>query len=238
MRILIVGYGRMGRGIEKAALERGHEVLLKIDVDNLDQLKSDLIKKADVALEFSTPETAADNIIACIDAGLPVVCGTTGWTDNLSVVETHCREAGGTFLFASNFSIGVNIMFQINRWLAEVMNRFPEFRPSISEIHHVHKKDAPSGTAVTLAGDITRNIVALKSWKNDRSDDPGILSVISERTGEVPGTHTLTYQSPLETLEITHKAHDRSVFASGAVMAAEFIKERTGIFRMEDLLRI
>lgn len=228
----------MGRWIEKVALEKGHEVLLKIDLDNPDQLKSDLIKKADVAFEFSTPETAADNIKACIDAGLPVVCGTTGWTDNLPEVETYCRESGGTFLFASNFSIGVNIIFQINRWLAEVMNRFPEFRPSISEIHHVHKKDAPSGTAVTLAGDITLKICSIKSWKNDISDDPGILSVISERTGEVPGIHTLTYNSPLETLEITHKAHDRSVFATGAVMAAEFIKDRTGIFTMEDLLRI
>jgi len=228
----------MGREIEKAARDRGHQVILKIDMENHGELGSNLVKDADVAFEFSTPETAAGNVTACLDAGVPVICGTTGWTGELARVETHCREVGGTFLYASNFSIGVNIMFQINRWLAEVMNRFPEFRPSISEIHHIHKKDSPSGTAVTLAGDITERTAKIKSWKNEEAEEPEILSVISERKGEVPGTHVLTYQSPLEILEISHQAMNRSVFATGAVLAAEFIKGKTGVFRMEDLLKI
>ncbi len=237
MRTVIIGYGKMGRAIEKAAMERGHKVILKIDKYNSDQLIPDMIGGADVAFEFSTPETAESNVNACIDAGVPVVCGTTGWTDRLAVSETRCKETGGTFLYGSNFSIGVNIMFQINRWLAEVMNKFPEFSPSISEIHHIHKKDSPSGTAVTLAGDISEKSTRIKNWTNEHTDDPDILDVISERTGEVPGTHTVTYKSPLEILEISHRALDRSVFAAGAVMAAEFLKEKTGVFRMEDLLK-
>lgn len=228
----------MGREIEKTALEKGHEIIVRIDRDNLHDLDSDLFRKADVAMEFTTPETAFDNIIACFNAGVPVVCGTTGWTGRLDEAEKLCVEKNQAFFYASNFSIGVNILFQLNRWLAGVMNKFSAYEVQLSEIHHVHKKDSPSGTAITLAEEILNGIERKKRWKNEPSADPDILPVISERTGEVPGTHTITYRSPSDILEISHRALNREVFASGAILAAEFIKGKKGIFRMHDLLDI
>jgi 4-hydroxy-tetrahydrodipicolinate reductase len=238
MKIAIIGYGKMGREIEAAAMKKGHEIILKIDIDSLNQLNPDDLGKADVAIEFSTPDTAIDNIIACFDADVPVVSGTTGWTDRLGEIENLCLSKQQTFFYASNYSIGVNIMFRMNQWLADIMNRFPEFEVNLSEIHHIHKKDSPSGTAVTLANDILKNLQRKKAWENEATENPDILAVISERTGEVPGTHTVTYKSASEILEFSHQALDRSVFAAGAVRAAEYILGKTGVFKMDDLLDI
>lgn len=238
MRIAIIGYGKMGKEIEIAALSRGHEIILKADRENQDKPEYDSLSKADVALEFSTPDSAFENITTCFNAGVPVVCGTTGWTARLAEAEQLCREKNLAFFYASNFSIGVNIMFRLNRWLAGLMNKFPDYEIQISEIHHIHKKDAPSGTAITLAEDILKKIDRKTGWKNQESDNPGTLSVISERTGEVPGTHIVSFKSDHDTLEINHQAMDRSVFASGAVLAAEYLSGKKGIFRMEDLLEL
>ena len=238
MKLAIIGYGKMGREIEKTAVNKGYEVVIKIDKDNLRDLEPGILGSADVALEFTTPDTAEENIKACFRAGIPVVCGTTGWTGGLATIEQLCRETGQTFFYASNFSIGVNILFRLNQWLADVMNRFPEFNVELSEVHHIHKKDAPSGTAITLAEDIVKKIDRKKTWTNKRANNNEALSVLSERTGEVPGTHIISYKSNVDILEINHRALNRSVFASGAVLAAEFIKDKKGMYRMDDLLNI
>lgn len=238
MKIAIIGYGKMGREIETAAKKRGHEIVIKIDMDNIADLKSGKFKSADVALEFTTPDTAARNIVSCFDAGVPVVCGTTGWTDGLDEIKQLCIKEDQTFFYSSNFSLGVNVMFKLNLWLANVMNRFPDFNVSLSEVHHVHKKDAPSGTAVTLAEGILQKIERKRAWKNEDIADPDILPVTSERRGEVPGTHIIKYNSEYEILEISHQALSRSVFASGVVLAAEFLAGKKGIFDMDDLLDI
>ncbi len=238
MQIAIIGYGKMGMEIETAARAKGYEIVLTVDKDNLEQLDPEILCRADVALEFTTPETAEENIIACFNAGVPVVCGTTGWTGRLAEIERLCMEKSQALFYASNFSIGVNILFKLNRWLAGVMNRFPAYEAELAEIHHIHKKDAPSGTAITLAEDMLKSIERKTGWINDHTQSPGLLPVISERTGEVPGTHIITYRSPLDVFEISHRALNRSVFASGAVLAAEFIKGKTGVFKMEDLLDI
>lgn len=236
MQIAIIGYGKMGREIEAIAVKKGHKVILKIDEDSLHLLKPDSLAKAEVAIEFSTPGTAFDNIAACFSAGVPVVCGTTGWTGRLDEIVELCRSEKQTFFYASNFSIGVNIMFRINKWLAGIMNKFPEYDVGIREIHHIHKKDSPSGTALSLAGDILQNLERKTGWKNEPVEDRSILEITSERKGEVPGTHTVAYESATEVLELSHRALDRSVFAAGALLAAEFIVDKTGFFKMDDLL--
>ncbi len=236
MKIAIIGYGKMGREIERTARGKGHEIIIKIDKDNLYKLNSEEFSKADVAIEFTTPETAFENINTCFNAGVPVVSGTTGWIDRLPEIEKLCLEKKQTLFYASNFSIGVNVMFKVNSWLAEVMNKFPDYEVKISEVHHIHKIDAPSGTAITLAEDILKKNERKTNWKNEPAENPEILSVISERTGEVPGTHIITYESSVDILEISHQALNRSVFASGAVLAAEHIYGKKGIFKMADLL--
>ncbi len=236
MQIAIIGYGKMGREIETAALEKGYQIILTVDKDNLEQLDPEILGRADVALEFTTPETAEDNIIACFNAGVPVVCGTTGWTCRLAEIERLCIEKSQALFYASNFSIGVNILFKLNRWLAGVMNRFPAYEAELAEIHHIHKKDAPSGTAITLAEDMLKSLERKTGWINEYTQKPELLPVISERTGEVPGTHIITYKSPVDIFEISHRALNRSVFVSGALLAAEFIKGKTGVFKMGDLL--
>ena len=236
MQIAIIGYGRMGREIELAALERGHEVILKIDMDNPGDLDPAQLGKADVAIEFTTPETAFENIKACFKAGVPVVCGTTGWIGRLEEAEKLCTKNKHAFFYASNFSIGVNVMFKLNKLLAGIMNKFPSYDVKLSEIHHIHKKDAPSGTAISLADDIIERIERKKSWQNEPSGKKDILGIISERIGEVPGTHVVSYESASDILQISHQALNRSVFASGAVLAAEFLYGKTGNFKMEDML--
>lgn len=238
MRIAIIGYGKMGREIETAAKNKGHNIVLKVDMDNIHDLNSERFKEADVAVEFTTPEVAAGNIRACFSAGVPVVCGTTGWTDKMDEIEHLCIREKQAFFYASNFSIGVNILFKLNQWLAGVMNKFPEYEVNLSEVHHIHKKDAPSGTAITLAEDMLQRLERKTIWENKTTERPEILPVISERRGEVPGTHIITWKSPFDILEINHQALNRSVFANGAVMAAEFIIDKKGVYKMDDLLDI
>ena len=236
MQIALLGYGKMGHTIEKIALERNHEVVLKINDENLDDLTIENIRKADVVIEFTNPESAVENILFCLQNHVPVVCGTTGWLSQLSFIEDKCKELNGAFLYASNYSIGVNIFFEINKKLATLMNPHPAYNVSIEEIHHTHKKDAPSGTAITLAEQIIDASDKKNKWVNNHTDEDGQLSIISKRIDEVPGTHSVKYSSPIDDIEIIHTAHNRDGFAQGAVLAAEFIIGKKGIFSMKDVL--
>lgn len=239
MNIAIIGYGRMGHIIEETALRRGHKVVSIIDVDNPDGFDTKEFRSADVAIEFSTPASAVDNILKSFAAGVPVVSGTTGWLKALPDIRDICLKGEGTLLYASNFSIGVNIFMAVNRYLAGIMDDFPEYSPSMTEIHHIHKLDHPSGTAITLADELVANVARLKSWEEPDSAGKvarGILPVAHERKGEVPGTHIVTWDSEADTITISHAAKNRSGFALGAVKAAEWIKGRKGFFTMADML--
>ena len=238
MNIALIGYGKMGREIEKTALERGHTVSLTIDINNTEEFTSENLKNSDVAIEFTNPGAAVNNYFKCFDAGIPVVSGTTGWTDKMDMVSEKCREINGTFFYASNFSIGVNLFFELNRKLATMMAAHREYEVDMKEIHHVHKLDAPSGTAIKLAEDIIRIIPNKTGWVNKPSEEAGQLPICSERTGEVPGIHTVKYESDVDYIEITHSAKSRKGFALGSILAAEFCQGRRGIFSMKDLLNI
>jgi 4-hydroxy-tetrahydrodipicolinate reductase len=228
MNIALIGYGKMGRIIEEIALERGHHTVLKISSANAHELTAENLRKADVAIEFTSPHSAFANISACMHAGVPVVCGSTGWNERLP-------EA---LLAASNFSIGVNIFFEINKHLAALMNRQPDYDAFITEIHHTGKKDAPSGTAITLAEQVLDNLPRKTRWVNRPAVTPDELSITSQRTDPAPGTHIIKYSSAIDDIEITHTAHNRRGFATGAVLAAEFIAGKTGVFSMKDVLQI
>jgi 4-hydroxy-tetrahydrodipicolinate reductase len=236
MKIALIGYGKMGKTIEEIAVAEGDEVVLKISIDNTELFTTENIKQADVAIEFSTPESAVDNIRKCLDAGVPVVCGTTGWLKDMDVVKEYCTQKRGAFLYASNFSIGVNLFFALNKYLASLMNTHKEYNVSMEEVHHTQKKDAPSGTAITLAEQLLENIKSKKTWVNEETNDPSELEIISKRIGDVPGTHTIKYNSPNDYIEITHSAYNRKGFAAGAVQAAKFIAGKKGIFSMQDVL--
>ncbi|MGN6601253.1 MAG: 4-hydroxy-tetrahydrodipicolinate reductase [Ginsengibacter sp.] len=236
MKIALLGYGKMGHAIEEIALQRGHEIVLKINDQNLDDLTVPNIRKADVAIEFTNPESAVKNILFCLNENVPVVCGTTGWLDELKNIEQKCKEKNGSFLYASNFSVGVNIFFELNKKLASLLKPHPAYEPAIEEIHHSQKKDAPSGTAITLAEQIIDVSDKKTKWVNTLSKDENELQIISKRIGEVPGTHSVKYTSPIDDIEIIHTAHNRKGFAEGAVLAAEFIAAKKGIFSMKDVL--
>ncbi|WP_332737030.1 4-hydroxy-tetrahydrodipicolinate reductase [Flavihumibacter sp.] len=236
MKIALVGYGKMGRAIEEIALQRGHEIVLKIDVDNAADLNSDNIAKADVAIEFTSPHSAFDNIMKLLEYKIPVVCGSTGWLDKLEAVEEYCLQQQGAFLYSSNYSVGVNIFFEVNKRLAALMTNQPSYEVSMTEIHHTEKKDAPSGTAVTLADQVMQQIPRIKKWVNNASNNPEELEIISERVDPVPGTHSVLYSSPIDDIEIIHTAHNRTGFATGAILAAEFIIGKKGIYSMKDVL--
>ena len=236
MNIAIIGYGKMGKMIESIAVERGHHVFLKIDIDNLDEFTQINLGKAQVAIEFTNPETAFDNITRCIEFGVPVVSGSTGWFNRLEEVKTLCAERNGSMLCTSNFSIGVNIFFEINRQLACVMNRFPEYSADIEEIHHTQKLDAPSGTAITIAEGIIGEIPRIKKWELNGNNKADAVPICAIRRDSVPGTHHVKYSSEIDNIEIIHTAHSRKGFALGAVMAAEFIHDKKGVFSMKDLL--
>jgi len=236
MKIALVGYGKMGRAIEAVALERGHEIALKIDLDNLDELNTAHLSRAEVAIEFTGPHSAFSNVMACLEAGVPVVCGSTGWLEKFEEAKNYCLAHGGALLYASNFSVGVNIFFEVNKRLAALMEPHPEYDVAVTEIHHTQKKDAPSGTAISLAEQILDNIHRKKRWVNHTSDDPGELEIISDRIDPAPGTHKVLYSSPIDDLEIIHTAHNRTGFATGAVLAAEFVRNKKGIFGMKDVL--
>jgi 4-hydroxy-tetrahydrodipicolinate reductase len=233
MKILLLGYGKMGKAIEKLALERGHEIAGRIDTKDLSLIAS---SKADVAIEFSQPEAAFDNIKACLENNIPVACGTTGWLDKKSDVAMLTKQHNGTFFYASNYSVGVNIFFKLNQKLAAIMKAFDQYSVSIDETHHTEKKDAPSGTAITLAEGIIQQGIR-QNWVNEPSDNTANLPINSFRINEVPGTHIVKYTSVIDDLEIRHIAHSREGFARGAVMVAEWLPGKKGVLGMDDFLK-
>lgn len=236
MKIALIGYGKMGHAIEEIALQRGHEIVLKVGIENIQVNTLDNIRKADVAIEFTGPEVAFDNVIKCLEAGVPVVSGSTGWLQRFEEAKEYCTKKNGALLYSSNYSIGVNIFFAINKKLAELMAPHKEYDVLLTEIHHTQKKDAPSGTAITLAEGILQSIEQKKKWVNEISNKPEELQIISERIDPAPGTHTIIYTSDIDDIEIKHTAHNRKGFATGAVLAAEFLHNKKGIYSMSDVL--
>ena len=232
MKIGLLGYGKMGKTIEQIALKREHDIILKVD----ENTESYVLDNIDVAIDFSTPNAAVDNIINCFNHNIPVISGTTGWLERYDEVVALCEEKSGTFLYASNFSLGVNIFFELNRTLARLMENLPEYNISMEEIHHTQKLDTPSGTAITLAEDIIKNS-KYGTWTLDAAK-PKALHINAKRIDSVPGTHEVTYSSSVDTIEIKHTAHNRDGFALGAVIAAEWIRGKKGVFTMKDVLNI
>lgn len=237
MKIAIIGYGKMGHEIEKIALERGHEIVCTIDEGEEQKFNSPEFKSADVAIEFTSPNSAVGNYRKAFAANIPVVSGTTGWLEHLSEIKSACENDNQTFFYASNFSLGVNIFFALNKQLAKIMNQFSDYDVRMEETHHIHKLDAPSGTAITLAEGILENSDKKTSWKLNETDDKKELKIESFREGEVPGIHTVIYESEADSIRITHDAKSRRGFALGAVLAAEFTKGKKGFWGMEDMLR-
>jgi 4-hydroxy-tetrahydrodipicolinate reductase len=235
MKIALIGYGKMGKEIEKIALERGHQVVSIVDIDSKEGFESDAFKSADVAIEFTQPASAVDNYKKCFSVHLPVVSGTTGWLEHIDEIRRYCDEDGQTFFYASNFSIGVNIFFAVNKYLARIMNRFPAYDVRMKEVHHIHKLDSPSGTGITLAEDILKNIDRKTVWQEGEPSTPEALSIHSVREGEVPGIHEIIYESAADIIRIKHDAKSRQGFALGAVVAAEFVQGKKGFFGMNDI---
>jgi 4-hydroxy-tetrahydrodipicolinate reductase len=236
MKIALIGYGKMGKAIEEIALQRGHQVVLTIATKNKRDLTPENLSKADVAIEFTGPETAFENVMTCMKAGIPLICGSTGWLDQLETARAACVDHNAALLVASNFSIGVNIFFEVNKKLAELMQSHPEYNVKMEEIHHTQKRDAPSGTAITLAEQILDKIDRKSNWINQLAVDNSELSIISKRIDPAPGTHTVTYTSEIDDIEIKHTAHSRKGFAGGAVVAAEYLAGKKGIYSMSDVL--
>lgn len=236
MNIAIIGYGKMGHEIEKICRDRGHSIACTIDAGEEIKFNSDEFKTADVAIEFSSPQSALSNYKRAFAANVPVVSGTTGWLDNIEEVKQACQEEGQTFFYASNFSLGVNILFAVNKYLANIMNDFPEYNVHVDETHHIHKLDAPSGTAITIAEGILESVERKKQWKLDEQKSEDDLQINAFREGEVRGIHTIKYESEVDTIELTHDAKSRKGFALGAVVAAEFTANKKGFLGMEDLL--
>lgn len=236
MKIALIGYGKMGKAIEEIALQKGHEVVLKISIENTYDCTIEHLQKADVAIEFTGPETAVENLKHCFDAGVPVVCGSTGWLQHMDEIKDYCQTKSGGFLYASNFSVGVNLFFELNTYLAKLMSNYSDYDVMLKEVHHTHKKDAPSGTAITLAEQVLNNIISKKRWINELSDNKDALIINSERIDPAPGTHHVKYTSPIDDIEIIHTAHNRIGFAAGALRAAEFIQGKKGIFSMKEVL--
>lgn len=237
MRAAIIGYGKMGREIEKILTERGHSVALIIDRDNTEELNAANLTSVDVALEFTMPDTAYVNLRTCIENRTPVVSGTTGWTEQLRELQELCQERGGALFYASNYSLGVNLLFRLNRTLAAMIDRVKGYQVCIEEIHHTQKKDAPSGTAITLAEGIIEGLSTKTGWVNDTPGTPEDIQIHSIREGMVPGTHTVTYESEDDVLEIKHTIKNRRTLALGAVVAAEFLCGKQGVYSMDDILQ-
>lgn len=234
MKIILLGYGKMGKIIERIAVGRGHQIVARIDVDNMGEFNS---AKGDVAIEFSHPDAAFENVKKCIEKGLPVVCGTTGWLSRKPEIEALCKNSNGTFFYASNYSLGVNIFFKLNEYIARIMNNLSEYDIHLDEIHHSEKKDAPSGTAISLAQGILENVNRKKKWVNQKTGRSEDLFIESFRIDQVPGTHVVKYESAIDDIELKHIAHSREGFAKGAVMVAEWIKDKKGVFTMDDFLK-
>lgn len=237
MKIALIGYGKMGHEIEKVALERGHEIVCIIDENEEQKFNSPEFKSADVAIEFTSPKSAVGNYLKAFATNVPVVSGTTGWLERLDEIKSACENDNQTFFYASNFSLGVNIFFALNKHLAKIMNRFPDYDVRMEETHHIHKLDAPSGTAITLAEGILENFDNKTSWKLNETDNENELKIESFREGEVSGIHSIIYESEADTICITHDAKSRRGFALGAVLAAEFTKDKKGFLGMEDMLK-
>lgn len=243
MKIALIGYGKMGQAIEAIALERGHDIVLKINVHNLHDFTKENISRADVAIEFTGPGSAVSNIKACFEAHVPVVCGSTGWLKHLPEVENDCQLKKVGFLYASNFSLGVNIFFEINTLLAKLMASHREYQVEVTETHHTAKLDAPSGTAITLAEQILANNPNKKSWYSITNEDEidttdHAIPILSKRIDPAPGTHSISYSSEIDDIEIIHTAHNRKGFALGAVIAAEYMAGKKGKHTMKDVLRL
>ncbi|TYA84364.1 4-hydroxy-tetrahydrodipicolinate reductase [Seonamhaeicola marinus] len=233
MKIALLGYGRMGQTIEKIAISRGHDVVLKIDKDDTDYD----ITVADVAIDFSLPSAAYGNITNCLNNGVPVVSGTTGWLEKYDDAIALCKEKNGAFIYASNFSLGVNIFFELNKVLAKMMGNLKEYNVTMEEIHHTKKLDAPSGTAITLAEGVIENNSNYNAWELDTANSETSIPIVAKRIGDVPGTHSINYASEVDSINIEHVAHNRQGFALGAVVAAEWLsKDKTGVFSMKDVL--
>ncbi len=239
MKIALIGYGKMGKEIEALAKERGHDVPLIIDIDNADDLNPANLEEVDVAIEFTVPDAAVDNYKKCFDSGVPVITGTTGWLDKYDEVVRECQEANTSFFYAPNFSLGVNVFFKVNSYLAKIMNKLNDYEVDITEVHHTQKLDAPSGTAIHLANDIVSLMDRKKRWELDGAKEDDNISIKAVRENKVPGIHTIHYESPVDNIEITHSAKSRKGFVMGAVLASEFIaKQNPGIYSMDDLLEI
>lgn len=236
MNIALIGYGKMGKAIEAIALEKGHQIVLKIDVSNMHEFTEQNLKKADVAIEFTGPHSAYENVKKCILFGVPVVSGSTGWLEQWEEIASLCNQNKGCLIYSSNYSIGVNLFFELNKYLAKLMDPYASYDVSMTEIHHTEKKDAPSGTAISLAEQILSNIGRKSNWINDQEGTPKDLHIHSERIDPAPGTHSVKYSSAIDDIEIIHTAHTRIGFASGAVLAAEYANKKSGIFTMKDVL--
>jgi len=237
MKIAIIGYGKMGKTIENIALQNGDEIVLRITNQNIEEFTSENLQKVDVAIEFTRPEVAFDNIKLCIGSGIPVVSGTTGWIDKIAEIHDVTKQHKGAFFYASNFSIGVNIFFALNKKLATMMNEHPDYTASIHEIHHTQKIDAPSGTAITLSEDIIKNVQSINTWAQQKTQSDE-LHITSARIDKTPGTHIVTYTSDIDEIEIIHTAKSREGFAQGALMAARWLVGKQGCFGMSDMLEI
>jgi 4-hydroxy-tetrahydrodipicolinate reductase len=233
MNIALLGYGKMGKTIEQIAIKRGHNVVLTIDKDTINYD----ITKADVAIDFSVPSVAFKNISNCINNNVPVISGTTGWLDKYDDAVALCKEKKGAFIYSSNYSLGVNIFFELNKTLAKMMSALKQYNVAVEEIHHTQKLDAPSGTAISLANDIIEYHKGFTNWKLDENGK-NTIPITAKRIADVPGTHTVTYKSEVDTIKIEHIAHNRQGFALGAVIAAEWIVGKTGVFTMNDVLNI
>ena len=237
MNIAIIGYGKMGKVIEEIAIKRGHTIVLKISSSNAHELTTENLKKADAAIEMTQPEAAKNNVLLCLEAGVPVTSGTTGWNTEIPEAHKAAQNNNTAFLYASNYSVGVNIFFELNQALAKLMNGHGDYDVKMTEIHHTQKKDSPSGTAITLANQVIDNLSRKTKWSEEETGDD-ILHITALREEGVPGTHTVTYTSAIDDIEITHTAHNRTGFALGAVLAAEFIAGKKGVFTMKDVLGI
>ena len=238
LNIALIGYGKMGKAIEEIALQRNHHSALKIDINNIESFTKENLQQCDVAIEFTGPGSAVNNILKCLDACIPVISGSTGWLDEWPLIKSKCDALNGTLLYASNFSVGVNIFFELNKKLAKLMSNFDTYEVSMEEIHHTQKKDAPSGTAITLAEQVFEELPRKTKWVNEPAKNATDLSILSKRIDPAPGTHTVKYSSAIDDIEIIHTAHSRTGFATGAVLAAEFIVGKKGIFTMKDVLNI
>lgn len=236
MQIALIGYGKMGKTIESLAAAAGHDVVARINSADSGDWKA--AKSADVAIEFTNPNAVVPNLERCLEIGLPVVTGSTGWYDQLPAVSKHFIEETGALLYASNFSIGVNLVMEINRKLATLMNTLPEYKVTMNETHHTQKLDAPSGTAITLANEMIERLDRKTKWINEASDENEILPIVSFREADVPGTHTVTYTSDCDEIQLTHRAFNRSGFARGALLAAEWLVGKHGIFTLQDVLHL